>query len=218
MLSANFWLLDLIYLVYLHLFHIKCVSPLTIVLTENCIYYSNSKYCCLIKMQLLCHSQGARFLLVRRGNTLPEAPRGTAWGHPRRCTMGIYSLLSSLMMMPFVGRRIRSAKGWSSSRFWHASMLKERKMDARITFSSIMAKRWPAHDTKKEQRSKPDFEQTHKHYHDSIMTCGPFHSFPFTGWVILTAECHYKLMSQHQSHHHLRHPPDCVGDCNQSTI
>lgn len=57
---------------------------------------------------------------------------------------GVWSFLfSSLIQMPFSGRRMSSPTGRSSSRFWQASMLNLRRMDAKITFSSIRAKRWP---------------------------------------------------------------------------
>lgn len=55
------------------------------------------------------------------------------------------ALFSNLIQIPFSGLRISSPTGRSSSRVWQASMLKLRRIEAKITFSSITAKRWPAH-------------------------------------------------------------------------
>ena len=146
-------------------------------------------------MQLLCHSRGERFLLIGRGEQASGSSQRNSMGPPE-----IYSLLSSLMRMPFDGRRIRSAKGRSSSRFWHATMLKERKMDARTTFSSIMAKRWPAHGYKRRTPIQTRFltnTQTFSRLtHDVFL----FHSYPFSGRVILslsvvTNSCRYISIS-----------------------
>ena len=52
--------------------------------------------------------------------------------------------------MPCSGRRISSPTGRRSSRFWQASTLKLRRTDAKTTFSSIRAKRWPEHWNKRE--------------------------------------------------------------------
>lgn len=56
--------------------------------------------------------------------------------------------------MPFSGRRMSSPTGRSSSRVWQASTLNLRRIEARITFSSIIAKRWPEKHTQQQGFSK----------------------------------------------------------------
>lgn len=52
-------------------------------------------------------------------------------------------LFSNFIQIPVSGRKISSPTGRSSSRFWQASTLNLCRMDAKTTFSSIIAKRWP---------------------------------------------------------------------------
>ena len=153
-------------------------------------------------MQLLCLSQGAMFsrrqeggrsfwkLLAEQHWTTRVAPQGTTPSSP--AWWGCHSMGAGLDLRRGGAPPVSDTpRCWRSARWTPESLSSPSRQNAGLRT-----------DAKKKQWRKPDFEQTYKHYHDSLswLDHDMFHSSSFSIWWSTTST---RLCSRLKPIHHI---------------